>query len=150
MGKGMHYIALTEAMVAPLLANGNKRVLCTFKKLPTKVVHSAIQKNNVVGYYLYLGKQLMQQLAVNVGDTIEVALQIDSSPYQFEMPEVFAEVLLTDPEAAAIFESLTDGNKRSLMHLITQVKSVDKQIERALTIARQLRLGVTNARVILK
>ncbi|HAN39077.1 MAG TPA: hypothetical protein DCQ29_09275 [Chitinophagaceae bacterium] len=149
MGKGMHFVALPDNMVHPLLAEGNKRVLCTFKAAPTLPTHSAIQRTKALGYYFYIGKQLMQQLQVKAGDWVELHLQVDTTVYQFEMPEVFAEVLATDPAAADIFGTLTDGNKRSLMHLITQVKSIDKQIERALKIAQQLKAGVTSARVIL-
>ncbi|HAI83742.1 MAG TPA: hypothetical protein DCL43_08745, partial [Chitinophagaceae bacterium] len=62
-----------------------------------------------LGYYIYIGKQLMQQLQVKAGDWVELHLQVDTTVYQFEMPEVFAEVLATDPAAADIFGTLTDG-----------------------------------------
>jgi uncharacterized protein YdeI (YjbR/CyaY-like superfamily) len=60
------------------------------------------------------------------------------------------EVLKTDTEAESIFKGLTDGNKRGLIYLVTQVKSIDKRIERSLKIAERLKLGIKSPREILK
>jgi uncharacterized protein YdeI (YjbR/CyaY-like superfamily) len=60
------------------------------------------------------------------------------------------EVLASDPEADRVFHSLTEGNQRGLMYLVTQVKSSDKRIDRALKIADKIKQGITSPRVILK
>jgi hypothetical protein len=67
-----------------------------------------------------------------------------------EMPKELKEVLNTDMEADKVFHSLTAGNQRSLIYLISQVKSSDKRIERALKMAEQIKNGITSARAILK
>ena len=59
-------------------------------------------------------------------------------------------MLDTDEAANKIFESLTDGNKRGLIHLITIPKSSDKKIERALLIAEKLKIGISSPRLVLK
>jgi uncharacterized protein YdeI (YjbR/CyaY-like superfamily) len=66
------------------------------------------------------------------------------------MPEELREVLDTDPEAGRVFDSLTEGNKRGLMYLVSQVKSSDKRIERSFIIAAKLKRGITSPREILK
>lgn len=66
------------------------------------------------------------------------------------MPEEFKEVLNSDQEADEIFHSLTEGNQRGLIYLVSQVKSSDKKIERALKIVARIKNGVTTPRVILK
>jgi uncharacterized protein YdeI (YjbR/CyaY-like superfamily) len=66
------------------------------------------------------------------------------------MPEELSEVLCQDPDADAVFQNLTDGNKRGIIYLVTLLKTSDKRIERALIIAEKLKLGVTSPRLILK
>jgi uncharacterized protein YdeI (YjbR/CyaY-like superfamily) len=61
-----------------------------------------------------------------------------------------SEVLDTDPKANEVFHSLTEGNQRGLMYLVTQVKSSEKRIERALKIAEKIKAGITSPRNILK
>jgi uncharacterized protein YdeI (YjbR/CyaY-like superfamily) len=66
------------------------------------------------------------------------------------MPEELKEVLDTDDEANKIFHTLTAGNQRGLIYLLSLVKSSDKKIERALKIAERIKLGITSPRLILK
>ena len=75
---------------------------------------------------------------------------MDNTDYQFAIPQELEEVLNTDDEANQIFNSLTEGNQRGLMYLVSQVKSVDKRIERALKISERLKNGITSPRLILK
>ena len=51
---------------------------------------------------------------------------IEKSANGIQKPEELKEVLDTDPEADSIFNGLTEGNHRSLIYLVTQVKSSDK------------------------
>jgi uncharacterized protein YdeI (YjbR/CyaY-like superfamily) len=81
---------------------------------------------------------------------VNPTFEADTSEFHFEMPEEFAEILAQDPDADEVFQGLTDGNKRSLIYLLSLVKSTDKKIERGLLIALKLKLGVTQARLILK
>ncbi len=144
----LHYLALEPLLAKALMRNDNKRVLCTINK--TIVLHAAILKRKDGLYYIMLGTSLMKQHKWKVGQSLAVVIEIDTANYQFEMPLTLKEVLATDPDAAAIFQQLSAGNQRSLMYLVTIVKSTDKQIERALKIAAQLKLGISSAREILK
>ena len=65
------------------------------------------------------------------------------------MPEELSAVLSLDTAAAQKFKSLTPGNQRGLIYLVTQVKTSDKRIERALTIADRLKHGITSPKTIL-
>lgn len=102
------------------------------------------------GYFVNIGQAICKKLKIKEGSTVTAALSVDSSEYQFEMPEELEEVLNTDEEANQIFNSLTAGNQRGLIYLVMQVKSPDKKIERALKIAARLKSGITSPRVILK
>jgi len=149
MGKGyMHYIEMPPALVKKLTAGGNKRVLCTLNG--TLTLHAALMKTKEGMYYVMIGSKYLRQLQLSAGKMVKATFSIDRSELQFGMPEELAEVLRTDPGAAAVFDSLTPGNKRGLMALVNMVKSVDKKIERALLIAEKIRRGVYSPQLIMK
>ncbi len=147
-GSGMHYIIISKKTVASLTTKNNNRVLCI---LNGKVeLHCAIMTKKEGGHFINIGATTCKKLKVKDGDTVTATFSADNTVYQFEMAEELKEVLDTDPEADTIFHSLTEGNQRSLIYLVTQAKSVDKRIERSLKIADRLKNGVTSARLILK
>ncbi len=145
---GMHYILLDKQLVSDLTKNNTKRVLC---RLNNEVeFHCAILPKKEGGHFVNIGSSLCKKLKIQEGSKVTATFSEDHSEYQFEMPEELEEVLHTDPEAKTLFYSLTEGNQRGLIYLITQVKSSEKRIERALKIAAKLKLGITSPKVILK
>lgn len=145
---GMHYITIDRELAESFIKEGHKRVLCRVNN--EVVFHGAIMPKKDKSYFINIGLTICKKLKVVEGATVQVELVIDHSKYQFEMPEEFEEVLQSDDEANLIFQSLTDGNKRALIYLVTQVKSSDKRIDRALKIAQKIKYGITSARIILK
>lgn len=138
----MHYIELNSKDVKRLTAGGNKRVVC---RLNNKLdIHAAIMKTKEGMYFVMIGAKYLKQLQVTINSKVTVALKIDTTELQFNLPEEFAEVLATDSEAKEVFDHLTAGNKRGLIALVNMVKSSDKKIERSLMIAEKLKAGVTS------
>jgi Bacteriocin-protection, YdeI or OmpD-Associated/Domain of unknown function (DUF1905) len=145
---GMHYIMLEEKTVLELTKNKNKRAIC---KINNELeFHCGIMPKKEGGYFINIGLTICKKLNLSEGSKITASFSIDKTEYQFEMPEELKEVLNTDFEADKIFHSLTEGNQRGLIYLISQVKSSDKKIERALKIVEKLKNGITSPRVILK
>ncbi len=102
------------------------------------------------GHFIVVGAAICKKLKIKAGATVSAHFKIDITQYQFEMPEELQEVLGTDPKAQKIFSGLTAGNQRGLIYLFTLVKSVDKKIERTLSIAEKIKAGVISPRLILK
>jgi hypothetical protein len=144
---GMHYVMVDDEVVNEFLLKNSKRAICTIGG--TKF-HCAFMQKKEGGYFINIGSKICSALNLKVGSEIELSFEVDNTEFQFEMPEEFAEVLAEDPDADAIFQNLTDGNKRGLIYLVTLVKSSDKRIERALNIAEKLKLGITLPRLIMK
>jgi uncharacterized protein YdeI (YjbR/CyaY-like superfamily) len=145
---GMHYIMLDKKTVAVLTKNNNKRAIC---KLNNQLeFHCAIMPKKQGGHFINVGLTICNKLKIKEGSKVSATFSIDKTEYQFEMPEELKEVLDTDQAAYKIFHSLTEGNQRGLIYLVTQVKSSDKKIERALKIVERLKSGITSPRVILK
>jgi hypothetical protein len=147
LGKGyMHYISLDEATIAKFAPN-EKRLLCTIGSL---VIHCAMLKRNDIGYYIMLSKANLQKINAKLGDEIIASFKKDTTPLQFTDCEVLTEVLETDSESKTVWETLTQGNKRSIVYWILNIKNTDKQIERALLVSEKLKLGITNIKEIIK
>jgi hypothetical protein len=146
--RGMHYFMVDKKTVDTFSKTGDKRVIC--KLNDTVEFHCALMPKKEGGYFINVGSKSRNKLGLNEGDSVIATFSADDSALQFEMPKEFMEVLKTDSKAKSIFNSLTDGNKRGLIYLVTQVKSSDKCIERALKIAERLKIGITSPIEILK
>ncbi len=147
LGKGyMHYIAL-DAKTADKFIGKTKRVLCIIND---QRLHCALLKQREIGHYIMLSKDALKRINAKLGDEIIASFEIDDSPIQFEESEVWNEVLLTDTEACQVWQTLTDGNKRSIVYWIKAIKSIDKQIARSLIVAEKIKLGITNIRKIME
>jgi hypothetical protein len=144
---GMHYVMVDENIVNAFLTKGLKRAICT---ISSENFHCAFMPKKEGGYFINLGSTICKKLNLKEGGSITLSFTEDNSEFQFEMPEEFSEVLYQDPDADAVFQALTDGNKRGLIYVITLVKSSEKRIERALKVAEKLKMGVTSPRLILK
>jgi len=142
------FIMLDPALAESLTANGNKRVVCTIND--SSSFHAALTNKKEEGYCVYIRGALGKELKLQAGSSIQARVVIDDSPNQFEMPEELEEVLRSDTEADGIFRSLTLGNQRGLIFLVTQVKSIDKRIERALRVATCLKMGIKAPQQVMK
>lgn len=145
---GMHVLLLDPKTVSALKTGTGNRVICHLSD--SIRFHCAILNRKEGGHYVYIKAALCKQLGLKPGARVPARFMADETTYQFPMPEELKEVLDTDPEANRIFHALTDGNQRGLIVLVTQVKSVDKRIERALKIAERLKAGIHSPRIILK
>jgi alpha-L-arabinofuranosidase len=140
-------ITLDDDIVEILTKNNNKRVVCTLND--TVTIHCALIRNKGE-YYIMISKAVCKQLGVKLGDTVQAKIEVDTSEYQFSMPDELDTVLQLDDLARNVFESLTKGKQRSLMHLVSIPKSQNKRIERALLVAEKLKQGITSAQEMMK
>jgi hypothetical protein len=145
---GMHYIIVDADTVNSLASGGSKRAICWLNDQAR--FHCALMPKAEGGHFINIGSKICKQLDIREGSTVRARFEPDTSVYQFEMPEELKEVLATDPDAYIIFHGLTEGNQRGLIYLVSQVKSSDKRIERAIKIAERIKNGITSPRIILK
>jgi hypothetical protein len=144
---GMHYVMVDENIVKSFIIKGSKRAICS---IDSENFHCAFMPKKEGGYFVNLGSVICKKLNLKEGDSLTLSFAEDNSELQFEMPEEFSEVLYQDPDTDAIFQALTDGNKRGLIYVIALVKSSEKRIERALKVAEKLKMGITSPRLVLK
>jgi hypothetical protein len=143
----MAYMIVPPEIAQSFLDAGQKRVICAIDK---NYVHSALTPVKGTGHIIMLGKNARKKLEVFAGSTYEITLLKDESEHQMEMPEVWLEVIESDHEAAEAFQKLTPGKKRSILHMVGSAKRMETQINRALKIAENIKMGVTNPRDFMK
>jgi len=144
---GMSLITLPEDIAKKFLDDGHKRIIC---KIDNHFeLHCAILRSNALGYYIMMGKKTLKSANVVAGQEIDVQLLPDDTKYQSKLPVELEEVLLSDFEGHEKFHQLTPGKQRSIIYLVTAVKSTDKRIERALKIIENIKMGITANRELL-
>ena len=90
-------------------------------------------------YFIMLNKKRMKAFRLELGQEVIITLEKDTSKYGMKMPAEFDEVLGTDEEGQNLFEQLTEGKKRNLIHIVASVKNPDIKITKSLIILDHLK-----------
>lgn len=131
---GLH-INVPEELALQLIDGQSRRVVCTINGLFE--LHAALMPNKG-NWFILLNQQNTKKWRLQLGDTIQVKLQKDTSEYGIPMPEELLVSLEQEDGAFAYFQALTPGKKRNLIYIVSQVKNTDSRIKKALAIAFHL------------
>ncbi|MDH7447122.1 YdeI/OmpD-associated family protein [Aquimarina sp. 2201CG14-23] len=146
----IHSILIPSEIAMPFIAQNHKRVVVQIRYMDASVrYHAALQKRKDQ-FSIMFSKKYQKALGVFPNDFFEVQLFEDTSKYGVEMPEELEAVLESDPEASEIFESFTDGKKRSLIYYVLGFKNPQTRIDKALIITENIKLGIQDNRAIIK
>ncbi len=146
----MHSIVIPLEIANSFISKKHKRVIVSIRfKDATIRFHAALQKRKDQ-FFVMFSKKNQKLLTIYPNDYFWVQLLEDTSKYGVEMPEELEAVLQSDPEASAIFESFTDGMKRSLIYYILGFKNSQTRIDKSLMITENLRLGIRDKRQLIK
>jgi hypothetical protein len=142
---GQHVIEVGDDIVAHVHALGSKRVVSRLQAADGHVVlHGTLHPQAGGPHFIQVGSKAVKQLGAQAGDILQVNIRNDDSLYQCEFPVAMEEVLASDPEAKLRFDQLRPGTVRSFLFWVMDVKSLDKQIDRALQVADGLKMGLTH------
>lgn len=131
------YVFRVESGIAERFISGDdRRVVVTLNG--TVRYHAALLHDGLGGYMVLLNQARRKQLRVQVGDTLTVQLEKDTSQYGLPMCDELREVLDQDPEADRLFHLLTPGKQRTMIHWTGNAKNPDIRIRRALVMATHL------------
>lgn len=127
---GWHcFIPVPNAITKKLIVEKDRRVVC---KINDKLkLQAALMPSKEGFHYIILNKTNRAKLKVEKGDSVHVVLTKDKSEYGAALPEFFKVFCEEDPEGSDLFHALTPGLQRSLLYLITKIKSENKQLEKA-------------------
>ncbi len=141
---GSSSVVIPEEIVSAFAKAGHKRIaIKAFFESKEINFHGALHKHK--GQYLIsFGKRYQKELGLFPSDYFEIQLFEDQSKYGVDVPESLQAVMDSDPEGFAIFEKLTPGKKRSLIYFVSRFKTPQTQVDKALMIFENLKLGITD------
>lgn len=132
---GYYYLRIDKSIVDQYEKKRATRLQCT---LDDEVTYSC--GLNPMGdghFFLIVATRYLKKLKKEAGDTVRFHIVEDPNPLGVEVPEVLTVLLEQDAAAKAIYERMTDGKKRSLIHILGGVKGIDGKVQKALTFLRK-------------
>ena len=93
-------------------------------------ISCALKPHSSGDFYVYFSKREVKKLKITAGDDISFSVLEHPHPLGVDVPEVLEIFLEQDEEAKAIYDSLTDGRKRTLVFMLIRMKDIDKQIDK--------------------
>jgi len=81
-------------------------------------------------YLIGVSAAIRKETGLAAGDAIHVELTVDSSPRPVEIPDDFAAALAAAPEAAALFERLSNSLQRYHLDQISSAKTAETRERR--------------------
>lgn len=130
-----YYLPVPEEVASQFVQGNFRRVVCTLNNQHT--LHAAILPNKG-RWYILVSQPILKKLKLKEGDKVRVILEQETSTYGMPMPEELEICLWQEDEAMSIFEGLTPGKQRSLIYIVSKIKSPDIRINKSLVIARHL------------
>jgi Bacteriocin-protection, YdeI or OmpD-Associated/Domain of unknown function (DUF1905) len=93
---------------------------------------------------LGLSRAVREAAGAQAGDSVEVALELDTAPRDVDVPEALASALAKDPQAKAAFEALSFTHRKEYARAIADAKreeTRDRRVEQTLEKLREGRAG---------
>jgi len=82
---------------------------------------------------------------VQAGDTVTLALRLDTAPREVEIPEPLARALDADPEARAAFDRLAFTHRKEFARWVQEAKREETRDRRVTQALEMIRAGQTRS-----
>ena len=92
-------------------------------------------------FLLGLNREVRQSAGVEAGDSVEVAIELDTAPREVEVPEALAEALAGDAAASAAFNALSFTHRKEYARWVAEPKREETRDRRVAKALEQLRAG---------
>lgn len=129
---GYFYLKVDAAIINQFKNKRHTRFLCTLDNRLT--FQCGLNHLGDGNFFIILSGKNLNTIGKTLGDSIFFELNEDPNPLGVDIPEVLEVVLEQDEELRAIFDSLTLGKKRNVIHSINRIKDIDKQIQKTISI----------------
>jgi bifunctional DNA-binding transcriptional regulator/antitoxin component of YhaV-PrlF toxin-antitoxin module len=93
-------------------------------------------------YYLGFAKELRERAGIDIGDEVDITMDLDREPRTVEVPPALAAALEGDPRAKLSFDALSFTHRREYASWIAEAKREDTRERRARKAVAMLRDGV--------
>jgi hypothetical protein len=96
-------------------------------------------------FLLGLNREVRESAGVEAGDTIEMAIDLDTIPREVDIPEELASALGADPAAKAAFEGLAFTHRKEYARWVADAKREETRDRRVTQTIQMLREGKTRS-----
>ena len=127
---GYYYLEIDSGIVDQFPKKRQTRLICTIERdLSFQCGLNHLGDGN---FFIILSRKNLESIGRNLGDRIHFHLKEDPNPLGVEIPEVLEALLEQDHQLKELFDLLSDGKKRNIIHQIIRIKDIDKQITRSI------------------
>jgi hypothetical protein len=133
-------IVLDDEQVAAI-AEGAKRfaVRATVNGYSWRTTVTRMRGETLLG----LSREVRESAGVQAGDTVDVAIQLDTTPREVDVPEALASALARDLTAKAAFAALAFTHRKEYARGVRDAKRQDTRERRVTQALEMLREGKT-------
>ena len=129
-------VVLTDEQ-AEAIGEGPKRfpVAVTINGYSWRTAVARMGGENLIG----LARKIREETGVEIGDVVEVAVELDTAPREVEVPDELAQALARDSAAAAAYEKLAYTHRKEFARWISEAKrpeTRERRVEQALEMLR--------------
>jgi hypothetical protein len=130
------HVRVPELVAQQMTDGKRRRVICSFEGSRERQCALLPIGNRTT--VIAVNKQLRHALGLAFGDRVRLTIRKDSSRYGLPMPTELAELLRQDKRAHLLFQSLTPGRRRTLLHIVGSVQNPGLRLHRANVMMRHL------------
>jgi hypothetical protein len=94
-------------------------------------------------FMLGLNREVREGAGVQAGDTVQVAIELDTAPREVEVPEPLADALAGDSAAKAAFDALSFTNRKEFARWVADAKRPETRERRLAKALQMLHEGET-------
>jgi uncharacterized protein YdeI (YjbR/CyaY-like superfamily) len=92
-------------------------------------------------FLLGLNREVRESAGAEAGDTVEVAIELDTEPREVDVPEALATALADDAAARATFDALSFTHRKEYARWVAEAKRAETRDRRVAKALEELRMG---------
>jgi len=135
-------VVLTDEQAAQI-GEGPKRfpVTVTLNGYTWRTTVARMGGENLIG----LARKIREDTGVQIGDVVEVAVELDTATREVEVPPELAEALANDPAAGAAYERLAYTHRKEFARWVAEAKRTETKERRVMQALEMLAEGRTRS-----
>jgi hypothetical protein len=94
-------------------------------------------------FLLGLNREVRQGAGIEIGDLVEVVIELDAAQREVEVPPALAAALATDSKARAAFETMAFTHRKEYARWVAEAKRVETRQRRVQQALEMIRSGKT-------
>jgi uncharacterized protein DUF1905/bacteriocin resistance YdeI/OmpD-like protein len=134
-GGGGHLVEVPNDVVQALGGKGRIPVSATFDGIPYRGSIVRMGGTSVLGVL----KGIIEQLGADVGDSLEVTVELDTQERTVEVPTELAAAIRTEPSLGAAWTALSFTARKELARSVVEAKKPETRARRVEKALEQLR-----------